>query len=96
MMNKLVLLSDPHLDLEVPKARLDADYIGTQTNKFRFVLSETVKRKALLCIAGDLCNSQGLGSFFHTSLSYWWSKCQLLLGVCLDSMILICTQSQPE
>ncbi len=56
MMNKLVLLSDPHLDLEVPKARLDADYIGTQTNKFRFVLSETVKRKALLCIAGDLCN----------------------------------------
>lgn len=54
-MDKLVLLSDPHLDWETPKARMDSNFLDNQTKKFDFVLSQTFKNNAMLCVAGDFC-----------------------------------------
>jgi len=51
---KLIITADWHIRTDRPRCRVDSDWIGTQKKAVQFVFQQAKKRKAKVCLIGDI------------------------------------------
>lgn len=51
---KLIITADWHLRTDKPRCRVDSDWIKTQKKAVQFVFRQAEKRKASICVVGDI------------------------------------------
>jgi len=51
---RLIITADWHLRKEIPSSRLDLNWLEYQKQVIDFIINETIKKQAKLCIVGDI------------------------------------------